>query len=1333
MAANASVFDDARVWYRGAEKADTADRKCRALSSITESAANKYEVSGPTPVWHWSGPHFLAETGDVYCPYAGTTLNDEPFAYRPIPVRTNGTTSVTVDGNTSTQPIMQHCKGIDYLWSGDWVSNHADGTYVSNYTFVARIRADQPLNNKDGSGPGGGGTVLIQDRYLGVDKGLSLVLTGDHSLSNERKLRLFVGNSFKTLDAAAIPHGEWADVAIAVDGQNVTFAACSSRGCDWAELAFSGNTNLAIKAMSGTKGNFFMFGQQAWGEWLGVWTNGLATASQTYESGTEAATYSNVSIGDGGDNRPDEGMRTKMFRGAVHQIAFWDRTLSSNEICRAWTPGEARVFTDSRVWWKCSGTSDDQEPVTAEKPLGSAGANAKCRVFANVDTGEVSAKAYPLDTASWASIGPHFIHDTADVVCPYAGTTLTGRRYAYRPVPVKTNATDSTKRSLYWGSDYLWSGDWLAGRPDGYVTTNYTVVMRFRYDGVLNEYYAVENSATLFESSNYNYSNYTGFRLMLYPRMGLNTGKCALRLTSCAGAGQSSSDTSAFRYFLLDDNDANPSKAIPSGAWVDIALTVDKGLVKVYVYAKNGNGYSATESNFLTTEGKSAKADWSIRNGTSQFVLFGRKGSAGANTGTWTNGEKGSDVNPTQMFRGAVQQIAFWDRTLTEDEIHKAWNPDETEIFNDALVHYNGSQTAKDDDQDADTSTYPVGSKGKNVKCNAFASSTDDVQDTSDAQWWWHGNHFELDDAPVVCPYSNTTITNVMYACRPVPVVTNGFDGSSRAILSHARDIDYLWSGECFPGSGGASMEENLSEYAIVARVRCDEPLNKANDPAAYDLTSILLISRNRREQEANPGNGVCIGFTNAVDGLVPMLVEKANKHALPLAKIPYGHWADIALSVSNSHVTFAACANGIAGTNALAWSEFDVASGACNVQTYGGVWKGQFLLFGPQIFGGWNGAWTNGVETAESYSKNGVAGKGDSNPAASGENGDACRRTKLFRGAVHQLAFWDRALSPAEIRESWGMGRPSLVQVGLEATDSAIAVGDASIVGEFTCEENTVSGEGAWQKLDNVLNVGNKTLTINFNCPENWAGLPQYLRMRLSSYNYSGDGGTAAIWMNGEKLGEATLSCTSTTAPITSFYVPAGKIAAGPNSLTIERVEDGSGNWRLVFDFIQLGGSWQHGAMSGTDASFWKYDTLNPLGWTWELLAFYPAGGNDCLHQSGFGGSSRTREFYFDIPEMNSVLRGATLKLNMRQSGDSIPSFNVTVNGMALGKTYSMKTAGSGSDEVKIPSWMLRKGQNKVVVECTSTSPGVWSHLNGAQFSLLPPLSGGIFILFNS
>ena len=238
---------------------------------------------------------------------------------------------------------------------------------------------------------------------------------------------------------------------------------------------------------------------------------------------------------------------------------------------------------------------------------------------------------------------------------------------------------------------------------------------------------------------------------------------------------------------------------------------------------------------------------------------------------------------------------------------------------------------------------------------------------------------------------------------------------------------------------------------------------------------------------------------------------------------------------------------------------------------------------------------------------------------------------------------------------------------------------------------------------------------------------------MRLSSYNYSGDGGTAAIWMNGEKLGEAKLSCTSTTAPITSFYVPAGKIAAGPNSLAIERVEDGSGNWRLVFDFIQLGGSWQYGVMSETDYTFWRKDILNSLGWSWELLAFHPAGGNDRLHQSEFGGLNRTREFYFDIPEMNAVLRGATLKLNMSQTYEGgVPSFNVTVNGMALGKTYSLNPPGSGSDEVKIPSWMLRKGQNKVVVECTSTSGGVWSHLNGAQFSLLPPLAGGMFILFN-
>ena len=221
MAANASVFDDACVWYRGAEKADTSGRKCRALSSITESAASKYEFSGPTPVWQWSGPHLLAETGDVVCPYAGTTLTDEPFAFRPVPVVTNGT--------YNSQPIMRHVKGIDYLWSGDWLSNYAEGTYVSNYTFVARIRSDEPLNNLDGSREVDGGSIVARDRNFGNSQGIKLMLVGD-TLSDKRYFRLFVGNEFRSLDNAKIPHGGWADVVVAVDGPNVTFAAYSSDG-----------------------------------------------------------------------------------------------------------------------------------------------------------------------------------------------------------------------------------------------------------------------------------------------------------------------------------------------------------------------------------------------------------------------------------------------------------------------------------------------------------------------------------------------------------------------------------------------------------------------------------------------------------------------------------------------------------------------------------------------------------------------------------------------------------------------------------------------------------------------------------------------------------------------------------------------------------------------------------------------------------------------------------------------------------------------------------------------------------------------------------------------
>ena len=338
-----SVFDDVKVWYRGALAAESyysngpegtfanngGAHPSKSFKSITCFSDSGNALNNLAWSWGW-GAETTLDTAPVVCPYAGCTLTNVTYANRPIPAKTNDWADVTINDATTSQPILSHWKGPEYLQSGNWASG------ISTYTMILRLRLDTPLNNHAGSQSGDGFSIFVQtpNYSWNAKTGFRITFNGP-TLGTYRYPRIDFGNNRTDLSNAIVPYGNWIDIAVAVNGQSITLAACaqgeSANALDWKTITLSNGENPALPASGNT---FVFFGPEISGGYTAVWTNGVKCVQS---SSAEAC------------------MRTQCFRGAVHQIAFWDRALSADEIREAWGEGRPNLVS---IGIEGNGTTD---------------------------------------------------------------------------------------------------------------------------------------------------------------------------------------------------------------------------------------------------------------------------------------------------------------------------------------------------------------------------------------------------------------------------------------------------------------------------------------------------------------------------------------------------------------------------------------------------------------------------------------------------------------------------------------------------------------------------------------------------------------------------------------------------------------------------------------------------------------------------------------------------------------------------------------------------------------------------------------------------------------
>ena len=315
-AVRSSVFDDVKVWYKGSAgnavgtKDSSSVTKMKNLPQLGEASS---AMHGGT--YFWWGWRMQYMNQKVDCPYAGVTLDSTPCMVVPSYADPTGYATVTINGEETTQPYWTN-RRFGNLYFTNWMSDWASGTVCSNYTVVLRFRSDT-VNKVSGNPNKIFDIGSLWDATAGKATGFSLNLNTPSDLADYVQPRTFVTTTQKNYADIKIKHGRWVDFTLAVDGAKATMWFCWNDGTDETptnKLATITETYPTTKGLPTIS--------------AGCRVN-LASLKDAYSASFTNGVY-NADMG------------TKAFEGAFHQIAFWDRTLSDDEIREAMAGGTGR-------------------------------------------------------------------------------------------------------------------------------------------------------------------------------------------------------------------------------------------------------------------------------------------------------------------------------------------------------------------------------------------------------------------------------------------------------------------------------------------------------------------------------------------------------------------------------------------------------------------------------------------------------------------------------------------------------------------------------------------------------------------------------------------------------------------------------------------------------------------------------------------------------------------------------------------------------------------------------------------------------------------------------
>ncbi len=589
-------------------------------------------------------------------------------------------------------------------------------------------------------------------------------------------------------------------------------------------------------------------------------------------------------------------------------------------------------------------------------------------------------------------------------------------------------------------------------------------------------------------------------------------------------------------------------------------------------------------------------------------------------------------------------------------------------VFDDVKVWYKGS--AGNAVGTADSSGNQIG-KMKNLPQLADTSSSSMHGD----EYYWWGWRMSYENQKVVCPYANVTLDSTPCMVVRSPVTTNSTEIVTIDNVEQEQPNITYRTGTLQLKKWFTDRTADCSNYTLFLRFR-----NEAINPLPGTQNRPINIGAVWTD---TAGAAAGIDFrmvpTAALSEYsVPRFVVGKNQDAqYDDIRIKDGVWVDCVITVDGSTVSTTFC------------YEKDGVPVLKRCST-------TYPTSGPQpsvkpnatvLIGGNNSAsctFTRGVGLASGSSW-----------------------TYGFRGAFHQIAFWNRTLSDNEIREAMagGTSRPNLVQVGIEGNG----------INEFaaTPTKTSVATDGDWENLNPTLTVQNPSATITFNCPALWAGLPQYLRLPMAGTSSSG---AVNITLNGMPLGIANVYPNKTSL----VYVEENKITSGANTLVITHASGDA----LVLDAVTLGGSWKFGesVTSFNDAAV-NANTAAKVGA--DCWVFNPACGNDKFHARGTTWSINGDTLSFPVfmpKDLVGKVRGELLFKTATAANGC--QFRWLVNGTEI---LSVASGGPNTQYTcNVNDGAFVDGWNNIVWNRQSN----WINFSTFQFTVLPPVKGMMIII---
>ena len=285
LAASGDVFSDAHFWLRGGLATDANGNGLLDNGEIKDSLG-RVNVSSEV----FDGDKTLVFRNEtVQLPTRGTSAT-LPVLYFPQ----NITITDEATGAAKARSNSVKLKGI------------LDG-YGDNYSFIIRFRPDagMPMN--------GSWTWLLN---MGYDYNANGLMLGLNGRSENRPLRLF-GYHGKDFEICTVTNTLWTEVGVSIAGDQITCVVNATTGLNEEQ------SYIQYRTMRWKRGTINL--------------DGHSTQPQYKDLviGTESAKDIEFSIKNALTNPETGDNAGKAFRGSIHEIAFWKRALSDDELVEA--------------------------------------------------------------------------------------------------------------------------------------------------------------------------------------------------------------------------------------------------------------------------------------------------------------------------------------------------------------------------------------------------------------------------------------------------------------------------------------------------------------------------------------------------------------------------------------------------------------------------------------------------------------------------------------------------------------------------------------------------------------------------------------------------------------------------------------------------------------------------------------------------------------------------------------------------------------------------------------------------------------------------------------